>query len=340
MHWAALSEQCGPGVRRNTQPPRFECAYGFANISWNYESRYWSESRITKGWRLREYPHHDILGSRLNDSSNFEPAWRNVLRLENASWLEDHEVSGDIIFPGAGYIGLAGEAIRQLTGSDDYTIRRLDFSQALILRRGTTTELLTNFRSTRLTKSLESNHWYDFSVSSLTGGQWIKHCAGQARAGPESPRVAIDIEDLPRAVPSSSWYNAMRRFGLGYGPRFQRLRSITAGVDDSIAVAELQDNILPIESFYTMHPSTIDLVFQLCSVASCQGFTRFLDRLTVPSYIGELYVRKPRSSMKVSAAMQTSQHVSLPGHAVGISEGEVVFQMTDYRVTTLVETGV
>ena len=301
---------------------------------WQHENQYWSESRLTKDWRLRKHPHHDILGARINENSNLEPAWRNILSLQSAPWIEDHEISGDIIFPGAGYVALAGEAIRQLTGSNDYTIRRLSFKQALILQRGATTELMTHFRSSRLTNSLVSE-WYDFTVTSLSGGQWIEHCAGQARAGPESVKSAVQINPLPRRVPTHSWYNVMRKCGLQYGPRFQGMSSITAGIDVSRAVAELEDVMLSNESPYEMHPSTMDAAFQLFSVASSQGLARHFDKLSVPSYIEELYIRKPRSRVTVRAQTKSSTRGAMDGDALGVSDGEVVFFLKDLQFADL-----
>ncbi|KMP02523.1 polyketide synthase [Coccidioides immitis RMSCC 2394] len=35
---------------------------------------YWYESRLSKEWRNRKYPYHDLLGSRVIESSNTEPA--------------------------------------------------------------------------------------------------------------------------------------------------------------------------------------------------------------------------------------------------------------------------
>jgi len=301
---------------------------------WHHEGRYWAESRTTKDWRLRNHSHHDILGARINDTSDLDPIWRNMLRIKDIPWIEDHDIAGDIVFPGAGYVALAGEAIRQLTGSHDYTIRRLDFKQALLLQRGTTTELITHFRSSRLTNSLVSE-WFDFTVTSLNGSHWIEHCAGQARAGPESTSHAIDIKPLPRAVPSHSWYNLLRKFGFRYGPRFQGLRSITAGIEESTAVAKLDDVTLPNESSYTMHPATIDAAFHLLTAASSQGLMRLFNKLSVPSYIGELYIRKPTSQMTIRVQTNSALRGPMDGNAIGVNDGEVVFHLKDLQFADL-----
>lgn len=83
---------------------------------WHYEEALWSESRLAREWRLREHPHHDVLGSRVLESTDHSPSWRNLLRPDVVPWVKDHEIAGDVVFPGVGYVAMAGEAVRQLTG--------------------------------------------------------------------------------------------------------------------------------------------------------------------------------------------------------------------------------
>lgn len=98
------------------------------SYAWHYEGKYWKESRISKAYRMKEFPHHDTLGSRVAMANDFGPTWRNIINLENVHWIEDHKLHTDIVFPGAGYIATVGEAIRQLTGSEDYTVRNVTIS--------------------------------------------------------------------------------------------------------------------------------------------------------------------------------------------------------------------
>jgi len=205
---------------------------------WYYEGRYWSESRLSKEWRLRQFPHHDILGTRVIESTDADPSWRNMLQLDNVSWIADHEIAGDILFPGAGFIAMAGEAIRQLSGSSDYTVRRVNIITALVLHGGKPVEIITNFRPVRLTTSLDSS-WYDFTVSSLHGNTWTKHVTGQVMAGAQFHLETPSIEPLQRKVSPSTWYRVMRKFGLNYGPRFRPLKEISADVCETKAVAKL-----------------------------------------------------------------------------------------------------
>jgi acyl transferase domain-containing protein len=72
---------------------------------WHYEEPLWSESRLSSQWRFRKHAHHDVLGSRVLETTESNVAWRNILRLDSVPWIKQHEVAGDILFPGVGYIG-------------------------------------------------------------------------------------------------------------------------------------------------------------------------------------------------------------------------------------------
>ena len=63
------------------------------NYIWNHSVKYWHESESSKDWRFRQFPHHDLLGSKLLGTSWHAPSWRKKLRVEDLPWLKDHRVS-------------------------------------------------------------------------------------------------------------------------------------------------------------------------------------------------------------------------------------------------------
>lgn len=54
--------------------------------------RYWSESRISKDFRLRPKSDEYLLGRRALDFNSLQPRWRNWLCTETIPWLGDHVV--------------------------------------------------------------------------------------------------------------------------------------------------------------------------------------------------------------------------------------------------------
>lgn len=60
---------------------------------WNYKKVFWAEPRISAEHRNPSHPRHDILGSRIPGLSHRSMVWRNILRLKDIPWLQDHKVS-------------------------------------------------------------------------------------------------------------------------------------------------------------------------------------------------------------------------------------------------------
>ncbi|KAL4904450.1 hypothetical protein BDW74DRAFT_179029 [Aspergillus multicolor] len=301
---------------------------------WHYEGHFWFESRTARDWRLRKYPHHDLLGSQITDGNAKEPTWRSVIHLENVPWIREHNVLGQTIFPGAGYIAMVGEAIRQLTDSHDFTVRNVNVLAAMVMHEDRPTEILSQFRPARVTATLNSE-WYDFTVTSLLDGVWTKHCTGQARGGRE---CALDVPcPVPgaRKVQSPVWYRTMKKSGLNYGPRFQGMQKIAASVVDQTATAEIVDSREHGESSYTLHPCTIDSIFQLFSVAGSEGIPRHFMHVHVPTYIDELYIRPPIGTIAAQTSVDMKSKGAFAGDASGFCGEVLVFSLRFIRLSLL-----
>jgi acyl transferase domain-containing protein len=59
----------------------------------DHSRRYWSESRLSKDYRLRKDSRGYLLGKRAHDWNVLRPEWRNWLCIETMPWLADHVVS-------------------------------------------------------------------------------------------------------------------------------------------------------------------------------------------------------------------------------------------------------
>lgn len=291
---------------------------------WHHSQVYWSESRVSKEWRLRKFPLHELLGARTLEGSDLLPEWRNVLRLEDVPWIRDHKIIEDVVFPCAGYVAMAGEAIRQIAGAEDFTMMHVTIQSALVLQEFKAVELLTSLRPARLTTTLDSV-WYDFLVVSYNGSTWTKHCFGQIRAGKESAASVIKFAKHPRRVADP--YTPMKNIGLNYGPAFQGLKETCALPGKSTVTAMLSppgDS----ESFYYLHPTTIDYCLQLIAVASSDGLGRHLKKLFVPTSLEKLYICGGRSTSDMKAeAKATTRSLGLAGDVVAVACDEVVLSL-------------
>ncbi|KAM0323503.1 hypothetical protein ACHAQA_008783 [Verticillium albo-atrum] len=328
--------QAGIDVDFSAVAPKGKVLTDMPTYPWQRSGNYWSESRVSKAWRLRGHPHHDILGSRVGEVGNTTPTWRNLLRIDDVPWVRDHRVLNDIFFPGAGYVAMAGEAVRQLTGLSDFTVRDVVFPNALVMHEGTAAEVITTAKPVRLTTSLESV-WYDFVISSLRNNIWVKHAFGQVRGGKDFEDKASDLAPLPRQVSSAKWYSVMDRAGLNYGPRFRGLTSISASATRHEAVAVVKSTSEHNESGYALHPGEMDSAFQLFSVAAFKGLSRLFSKVAVLSSIGELYIKPTTDDILVKAFAKPANRGAFSGDAIGTSENQTVFKLKDISCSQLPE---
>lgn len=326
------------GVKISYPPGSEEVLTDLPSYPWHYEKSYWSETRVQKNWRFRKHLPHDLLGLRILEGSDVAPTWRNVLRTANVPWLNDHCVGDDTVFPAAGYVAIAGEAMFQISGVREYTLRDLEISKALVLYNDKSVEIVTNLQPHRLTSTLDSD-WYTFQIVSHDGTAWNKHCAGLVRSGRASPHPSKRNQSLDRKVSSSRWYTTMARVGLNYTGKFARLQNIAASVIEPIASADVVDEEEVGESSYMMHPSTLDLVFQSLTVAKAHGIYRNFNTLFLPTFIEELYVGDgSRKAVQINTAA-IGKSGTVQGDSYGISNGEFVFSLKGFQGKPMINSG-
>ncbi|KAL3457754.1 ketoacyl-synt-domain-containing protein [Aspergillus heterothallicus] len=293
------------------------------NYPWQHTTKLLSESRLSHKWRFRQFPHHELLGSRVGESSDLEPMWRNVLQIQNCTWLCHHKLFKDTVFPCAGYIAMVGEALRQHCQADAYEIRNLVLKKPLFLPELAPVEVLTSLKPGRLSDVAESD-WFEFTILALEGTEWQKYCQGQGRAALARDCREVTQQQQPwiRRVDPTAWYHLMARLGLNYGQSFQRLRDITVDPLERFATASVMPEAGDDEGPYMIHPTIIDQSLQLLSVAVTNGQARKMSKLVIPAAIGHVYVTQAPDNLWLQAYSDTeASGSSMTGHTAILSEG-------------------
>jgi acyl transferase domain-containing protein len=302
---------------------------------WQHETKHWDESRVTREWRLRDYPNHELLGSRVYDSGHLEPVWRNVLRLDDVPWLRDHQIGGQIIFPCSAYIAMAGEAIRQLAaGPMGFRLRGVCIQQGLVLAETKETEILTSLKPLRLTDELESS-WWTFTISSCSSSNsWIRHVTGEAQAALELANSGQQsmAGRFARIVPLPVWYRGTQNLGMHYGPRFQCLKEIRADPVSARVAATIHEEADPYDYPYYIHPATIDQLMVLCATAACHGILRKIESALIPQAIGEVYVRSGKGAQFAEASATQAASGTIHGAVNALVDGVPVLHISGLRM--------
>lgn len=261
--------------------------------AWSYDIVLWNESRASQEFRYRKHGHHDLLGSQSLGSNGHSTEWRNVLKVKDIPWVEGHRLGKDVVFPAAGYMAMAIEAVCQVTGMTEadepsFTLRQFSISKALPLSMDANAEgveVFTTLSPMKLSGRTHSKKWYDFAVMSYDSGKSVNHAQGMVSVDTDGPMVqeypSTHIELEPLAT--RNWYDRFQRVGLNFGPTFQTMRKIETHAKKQIMHTRAEVPYLQgggegktKQSDYVIHPITIDTMFQAAIIASSAGIMKNL----------------------------------------------------------------
>lgn len=256
------------------------------------------ESRLTKVWRERKFPAHCLLGVRTEESTEAAPRWRNILHLDEVAWLSHHRIAGTIVFPFAGYVSMAGEAVRQIadaTRGSGYRCRNVFAKTALIMKSNEARpiEVITTLSKKPQIDSTTSG-WFEFVIESHNGTSWTEHCRGDVQhIGAAADVVTSDVstEYYPRTLSKSRFYASMKNMGYGYTDAFAILDDIRCSTTMKLARATIKPPEHNTQtSPFTIHPAIIDGCLQLHLCTLKQGLLQQLQGLLVPQGVQDILV--------------------------------------------------
>ncbi|KAJ9325440.1 hypothetical protein DTO027B5_5001 [Paecilomyces variotii] len=299
-----------------TDVPTYPWQHGYSSL---YTTRQNNE------WLFRKQPKHELLGTRVVDSTDNEPCWRNVLYLEHVTWLRDHKVSGNIVFPAAGYVMMAGEAVRQIgSTASGFIVRQMVLDTAMVLNQSNPTEIVTSLRKHR------RDRWYSFTISSHNGVKWIEHCYGEVAHGHDLPSTAsTHKENLSRDINVSNWYRTLSRGGVEFGPAFQCVESQSCSVTSNTVSGRIVSKVNE-STYYPVHPTQLDSVLHIVYGAIYKGFDWQVESLPVPTSIGEIMIGECVSDLDVTmwADVSRKSNILVNGEAFG-SDGCLLIRIKD-----------
>ncbi|KAJ5204653.1 polyketide synthase [Penicillium cinerascens] len=293
----------GPDSKGKSSTPKY--LPDLPSYQWNYDKQYWNEPRAVAELRRSKHPRHDILGRKIFGLSANASTWKNILRQRDVEWFSAHNLGTDTVFPAAGHISLAIEALLQQLDIDPHeaagvTLRDISMPRALLIPdddQGIEVH-------TRLQQAVGG--WYAFSVeSTTTEGLWTIHSTGKIRkqsidGSTKRSNCPYEVSQLHRRVPGKLWYRAFDRVGFHYGSSFQCMENVRANGKDRVAAAEVkvrtESGSINQESRYMLHPSTIDGCLHAVIASVHRGLHKEMAWGVVPLEIEQMTVNFPDQS--------------------------------------------
>lgn len=259
--------------------------------AWDHSNGYWHESRLSKAHRFRQFPYHDLLGVRV--PASLKPLWRHILNLNSLPWLREHIIDGVVIFPAAGYVCMAIEALRQLLAAQEdtpvllkYVLKDVSFISSLTIPNPPQSVEL------QITLDSETNNkgsgWKEFCLTSVSAGEvCVEHCHGliaaklkgaadedevnlddQIVAEAQAKRLARLQSEPTESLEGVDLYNQLKDKGNYYGPNFacvDRLKINESNALGSLVIPNTK-KCMP-EKFiqpHVIHPGTLDALLHAC----------------------------------------------------------------------------
>lgn len=255
---------------------RLRVLQNLPTYSWDHSKTYWHESRLSRNYRMRRHPYHDLLGIKITGSTSLEPSWRYILSLDSLPWLVDHMIDGLITFPGAGYVCMAIEASKQLaedqgSNAQSFVLQNVSFMKALVIPPAPKRiELQICFRPQQLGRTL----WDEFRVYALSEDDvWHEHCRGGISANPapgprpgDPPSSEPELPEIhltgSQRLNANDIYGRLQANGNLYGPRFACIKEIQIADSQAVGHVAIPDiqSTMPAghQQPHIIHPTTLD----------------------------------------------------------------------------------
>ncbi|HEX2315693.1 MAG TPA: amino acid adenylation domain-containing protein [Thermomonospora sp.] len=216
-------------------------------------NRHWVEPAAVAQVRLGRRD-HPLLGRRL---ATAEPAWEAALDVETAPYLDDHRIQGDALFPAAGYLEMAAQAVRTMTGGAEAALTDVEFRKGLFLPDGEVRKVQFAFSTDNAA----------FTVATTPGDDRdpVVHATGVVRARQRRrPGPALDADAVrarsTRRLDGPACYSALAALGYHYGPAFQGIGEVWIGDGEALARIRPPEGVET--SGHHVHPVLMDACFQ------------------------------------------------------------------------------
>jgi acyl transferase domain-containing protein/ubiquinone/menaquinone biosynthesis C-methylase UbiE len=295
-------------------PAYVNVATDLPSYPWVHETRHWQENRLNRAFRERSQPPHDLLGAVATWSNPSAPMWRNILKLNENAWLRDHVVENTVIYPGAGFMCLAMEAMVQnaaLQGDETpiigFHLREVDLQAALIVPDHVDGVELQTILTPADDKTIAYKGYMKFEIVSVTSeGDWKQHAQGMisAERGSAPVKSTQTLSGRTKSHETEEFYASLRRVGIKHGVLFQNIKSIEHAKESSQSVSAIsmtgEDKTNSLPANCVISPALLDTIVQAAYTALPQAGSQMQSAL-VPRSVQSMWVSAQSPQVHLSA---------------------------------------
>lgn len=309
---------------------------------WQRE-RYWIEgpSRVSHAPSVAQTIHdpgaHPLLGADISLSAlRGAHVFQQRLRPDSPSYLQDHQVANETVFPGTGYVEMALAAAASLERHGRIVLENIAIEQKLVLEASGALVQLT----------LEDNgpDAATFRIASRGDGstEWLRHATGSVRfvdmKNPdalENPSVLVNRFSKTRT--GAEHYARMSRAGLEYRSTFRGIDQLWYESGRAIARIVVPDAIAG-KHKHRLHPALLDACFQAVDAAA----TGVLQGTYLPIGVHRLVLwNEPGTSGWVDVQLRPTKEKNPDVAEADLrflrDDGQIVVEVTGLRIKRLAQ---
>jgi len=329
----------------------------------DHSKRYWSESRLSKDYRLRNCSPGQLVGKPAHDWNPLQPRWRNWLCIESFPWLADHVVNEVVVCPATGMLSMAIEAARQMVSSQarpiaGFFIKDALFLAPILIRQNRQDAIETVVELRPMQNEFEKNKSRSqVVIYTCHEGNW-KICfkteihVQMAETSSFLPSWSNESSkkhaEIRREIQSASaecnypvdqhlFYASCEQSGLRYGPSFQLLSDIRwDGQNASVAridIATVERHHDVAKEF--VHPAVLDSLLHLLLSQRSKGASETVPTC-VPQRINNAWI-SAKSWKQATRSVHVWSSTRRNGGSFGSEEAKIYAIDSEGSVLTTVE---
>ncbi len=262
---------------------------------WRHE-RYWFESPDAAEMRRGRFDHPFLKRQTQLVTEQGLAVWEAALGVHKFPYLRDHQIDGEVVFPGTGHIELAWAVANEQFRHESFFLENLHFDLPLIFPQNSRHPLEVRLE---IVSGEGDYHICSRPADADAESPWSRHSSGRINAMHDRfERSKVSLADLQQTMQGlepgfvEQFYENLRVAGLDYGETFRCIQELRHQGHDWLAKLTLPDALVSELNRNYVPPALLDACLH---VMFADGhLDGYVDRVYLPYRIGRVrFYRRP-----------------------------------------------
>lgn len=176
-------------------------------------------------------------------------------------FMNDHIVHDKVVFPGAGYMGVAMDIYQhEISQKAPFLVENVKFLKVLMIDEDKIQKLHISLNPKTGSYNIQSKNGQE-------DAHWTEMSSGKFAIGNfeiDAPELILNeiTNRLETTVNEEEVYERLSQSKLDYGPYFRCIKEIKLGKEELLADIRIHEDIAPASNDYFIHPTLLDACFQ------------------------------------------------------------------------------